>query len=185
VKNIKIIKTGIDVTSIKAQLLQYSKDWECHKIGANVESLLNKGYPEMDVGVLQLKIGVVAHRDQFVGDSEFSKETSAWHRHTAIRTTLRKNGFPNLERCGFLSLPIGKEVGRHIDEGTYYKTRNRYHLSIQGKYLYTCGDEETVIEPGVLFWFDNKQLHSATNIGDEVRITFVFDTKFQLPDWVL
>jgi hypothetical protein len=175
--NIKILKTNVDVSSIKKQLLTYAKDWECQKNERNVDSLLNKGYPEMDVGVLQLKIGVVRNSKEFVGDSEFSKETSAFHRHTAIRTTLRKNGFPNLERCGFLSLPIGKEVGRHIDEGTYYLTRNRYHLSIQGRYLYTCGDEEVVIGPGTLFWFNNKLLHSATNIGDDVRITFVFDVK--------
>lgn len=175
--HINIIKTNVDVSSIKKQLLQYSKDWECQKNQLNTESLLNRGYPEMDVGVLQLKIGVINNADSFVGDSELSKETTSWHRHTAIRTTLRKNGYNNLERCGFLSLPIGKEIGLHIDEGSYYKTRNRYHLSIQGTYKYTCGGESIIIEPGVLFWFNNKLLHSAKNIGDNVRITFVFDEK--------
>lgn len=174
--NIKILKTGLDVSSIKKQLLQYSKDWECQKNLLNVESLLNRGYPEMDVGVLQLKIGVIAKANDFVGDSELSKETLAWNRHTAVRTTLRKNGFPKLERCGFLSLPLAKEVGLHIDEGTYYKTRNRYHLSIQGTYEYTCGDESIIVESGTLFYFNNKLMHSAKNIGNDVRITFVFDT---------
>lgn len=172
---IKIIKTDINTTSIRNQLKQYSKDWEFQKTEANMASLLDKGYPEMDVGVLQLKVGVVLNNNQFVGDSEYSKETSAMARHSAIQTTLRKNGFPKLERCGFLSLPIDGKVGKHIDEGSYYQTRDRYHLSIQGRYLYTCGDDEAIIEPGTLFWFDNKKLHSAQNIGDEVRITFVFD----------
>lgn len=172
---IKILKTDIDVTSIKKQLLEYNKDWNCQTNLRNSDSLLKYGFPEVDIGVLQLKIGTVKSSNDFVGDSETSKETPAWNRHTAIRTTLRKNGFPNLERCGFLSLPVGKEVGRHIDKGTYYLSRDRYHLSIQGTYLYTCGDESVIITPGTLFWFNNKEEHSAKNIGDDVRVTFVFD----------
>lgn len=174
--NITILKTGLDVSSIKSQLLQYSKDWNCQNNLKNSDSLLKYGFPEVDIGVLQLKIGVVKSSNEFVGDSEISRETPAWNRHTAIRTALRKNGFPNLERCGFLSLPVGKSVGRHVDVGNYYLTRNRYHLSVQGTYRYTCGDEEAIIEPGMLFWFDNDLEHSAENIGTDVRITFVFDT---------
>jgi hypothetical protein len=75
----------------------------------------------------------------------------------------------------FLALPVGEIVGSHIDEGTYYLTKDRYHLSIQGKYEYTVGDETTTIEPGTLFWFNNKLPHKAVNIGDNIRITFVFD----------
>lgn len=174
--NIQILKTGIDTTSIKRQLKEYAKDWNCQNNLQNSDSLLKYGFPVVDIGVLQLKIGTVPNKDTFVGDTETSKETPAWNRHTAVRTTLRKNGFPELERCGFLAMPIGGEVGRHIDKGTYYLSRNRYHLSIQGRYLYTVGDEEQIIEEGTLFKFNNKLEHSAKNIGDVVRITFVFDT---------
>lgn len=176
-KNIKIIETGIDVSKVKDQLRIYSKDWECQKNAYNMESLLDRGYPVLDVGVLQLKIGIVGASEDFVGDSEWSKETAAWHRHTAVRTILRKRGLTKLERCGFLALPVGGLIGEHIDQGTYYHTRNRYHLSIQSTYRYTCGDEVVDIHPGTLFEFENTIPHSATNIGDEVRITFVFDVK--------
>ena len=37
------------------------------------------------------------------------------------------------------------------------------------------GDEEYIVEPGTLLWFNNKLLHGTENVGDEVRITFVFD----------
>jgi mannose-6-phosphate isomerase-like protein (cupin superfamily) len=83
--------------------------------------------------------------------------------------------FKKLKRCAFLSLPVGQIVGTHIDEGTYYLTKDRYHLSIQGKYEYTVGDEKIMVEPGTFFWFNNKLSHSAKNIGEEPRITFVFD----------
>jgi mannose-6-phosphate isomerase-like protein (cupin superfamily) len=173
---IKIIKTNIPVESVLKQLKQYSMDWECQKNDENSDSLLNYGFPKIDIGVLQLKVGVVSNSNEFVGDSELSRETTAWNRHTAILTCLRKNGFKKIERCGFLSLPVGKEVGSHIDVGSYYLNRDRYHLSIQGTYLYTCDDQQKVIKPGTLFWFDNKKMHSAKNIGDDIRITFVFDT---------
>jgi hypothetical protein len=32
-----------------------------------------------------------------------------------------------------------------------------------------------IVEPGTLLWFDNKKPHGTKNVGDEVRITFVFD----------
>jgi hypothetical protein len=175
-EDIKILKTGIDVSSIKRDLKVYSSDWNCQMNLKNSDSILKYGFPEVDVGVLQLKIGTVSDASLYVGNSQTSKETPAWHKHTAIRTTLRKHGFKSIERCGFLSMPVGGYVGRHIDVGDYYLTRDRYHLSIQGIYEYTCGDDIAIIDAGTLFWFNNKKEHSAKNLSDEVRITFVFDT---------
>ena len=78
-----------------------------------------------------------------MGDSELSKPTAAYGRHTEILRIIEKE-MPGreLHRCGFLSLPIDGYVGAHIDEGTYYLTRDRYHLSIQGQYQYFVGDSE-------------------------------------------
>ena len=86
-----------------------------------------------------------------------------------------KRNFGKFSRCGFLSLPVGGEVGKHIDIGSYYQTRDRYHLSIQGRYIYTVGDESVTVEPGTLLWFNNKLPHGTKNVGDCVRVTFVFD----------
>ena len=73
-------------------------------------------------------------------------------------------------------------MGWHIDDGTYYHSRDRYHLSLQGIYKYWVGDtpddpnaEMHIIEPGTFFWFNNKKYHKALNIGDVDRLTFVFD----------
>ena len=70
---------------------------------------------------------------------------------------------------------ISHTVGSHIDNGTYYLTRDRYHLSLQGRYEYWVEDEMHIIEPGTFFWFDNKRYHAAKNISDVDRLTFVFD----------
>jgi uncharacterized RmlC-like cupin family protein len=121
-------------------------------------------------------MGGVKKKEDFVGDSEINIKTPAYEHHSEIRKIVRKNfGSKELQRCGFLSLPIDEIVGAHIDEGIYYLTRDRYHLSISGRYQYFVGNETVIVDPGTLFWFNNKLPHGTVNIADEVRITFVFD----------
>ena len=68
--NIKIIKKGIDVSKVVNQLKQYSDDWFIQRKGT--DTLLEKGYADIDVGNLQLIMGAVEKKDDFVGDSELS-----------------------------------------------------------------------------------------------------------------
>ena len=172
--NIKVIKSGIDVNKVIDQLDQYPDDWFIQRKGA--ESLLDRGYEDMDVGNLQLVVGAVKKKEDFVGDSELCKPTEAYDRHTEIIKIINKE-FPGKEiyRCGFLSLPIDGYVGAHIDEGTYYLTKDRYHISIAGRYQYFVGNETLIVQPGTLFWFNNKLPHGAVNLDNETRVTFVFD----------
>jgi len=172
-KNIRIIKTGVDVSKILEQLKQYPEDWGSQKDLQDAEQLDPTEYT-VTVDVLQLIVGGVEAEGQYVGNTEICIQTPAYEKHTEILNYLRKY-FKKLRRCGFLALPIGEMVGSHIDEGTYYLTKDRYHLSIQGKYEYSVGEETVIVEPGTLFWFNNKLPHKAVNIGDNVRITFVFD----------
>ena len=173
-KNIKVLKKGIDVSKVLDQLEQYSDDWYIQRKGT--DTLLERGYADIEVGNLQLIMGAVKKKEDFVGDSELNKPTAAYQRHTEVIKIINKE-FPAREvhRCGFLSLPVDGYVGAHIDEGTYYQTRDRYHLSIAGKYQYFVGNETAIVDAGTLFWFNNKMPHGAVNLGEETRITFVFD----------
>ena len=172
--NIRIIKTGINVSKILKQLHQYPEDWGVQRTVGGAQSMLDRGFPEVEAGVLQIVMGGVESLDQYVGDTEICIPTPAYKRHTEVVGFLRRN-FKRFSRCGFLSLPVGGGVGQHIDVGNYYLTRDRYHLSIQGTYDYTVGDETVRVEPGTLLWFNNKLPHGTRNVGDVVRITFVFD----------
>jgi mannose-6-phosphate isomerase-like protein (cupin superfamily) len=171
--NIRIIKTSVDVSGILKQLTQYPEDWGSQKNLKNTQQLDPTKYL-VTADVLQLIMGGITKQGEYVGDTEICIPTPAYQKHTEVVKFVKKY-FKKLKRCGFLALPPGEQVGRHIDFGSYYLTKDRYHLSIQGRYLYTCGDEEIIIEPGTFFWFNNKLEHSALNIGDDVRITFVFD----------
>ena len=173
--NIRIIKTGINVSKILNQLKQYPEDWNAVRNMDGAKSCIDEyGFPEVEAGVLQLVMGGVNSIDEYVGDTDICIPTPAINHHTEIIGFLRRN-FKKFSRCGFLSLPIGGEVGVHIDKGNYYLTRDRYHLAIQGSYDYTVGGETVRVEPGTLLWFNNKLPHGTKNVGDCVRITFVFD----------
>lgn len=171
--NIRVVKTDIDVSKIQTQLKKNVSDWGSQKGLDNVE-LKDPHQYITSVDVLQLVMGGIETPGQQVGDTEICIKTPAYKNHSEVRKYLRKY-FPTMYRCGFLALPIDEIVGAHIDEGTYYLTKDRYHLSIQGRYQYFVGNESIIVEPGTLFWFNNKLPHGTVNIGDEVRITFVFD----------
>ena len=176
-KFIKVIKTGIDVSKVTEQLRKNPADWNHQKKQEGVRSLVDEhGFDDLPISNLQLTIGAVKKKKDFVGNSELSVNTPAYKRHTEI-IKLIKEEFGNKEiyRCGFLALPVDEYVGAHIDEGTYYKTKDRYHLSIMGEYQYFTGRDSIIVKPGTLFWFNNKQPHGAVNTADETRITFVFD----------
>ena len=178
-KFIKVIKTGIDVSKVTEQLRKNPSDWNHQKKEEGVRSLVNEhGFDDLPISNLQLTIGAVKKKKDFVGNSELSVNTPAYKRHTEI-IKLIKEEFGNKEiyRCGFLALPVDEYVGAHIDEGTYYKTKDRYHLSIKGEYQYFTGGEIIKVKPGTLFWFNNKMPHGAVNTSDETRITFVFDVR--------
>ena len=172
-KHIKILKTGIDVSKIIKQLDEHPEDWGSQQKLKNVK-LKDPHEYITSVDVLQLVMGGISKSGENVGDTEICIKTPAYEKHSEIRKFLNKN-YPNYSRCGFLALPVGEIVGAHIDEGKYYLTKDRYHLSIQGQYSYFVGNENIVVDPGTLLWFNNKIPHGTVNLGQETRITFVFD----------
>ena len=171
--DIRIIKTGINVSKIKAQLEQYADDWGNQKQMEGAQQI-DPGFHKIEAGVLQLIVGAISKPDEMAYNTELCIKVPAYDRHTEIVNFMKRH-FHAHSRCGFLSLPVGDIVGTHTDQGTYYLTKDRYHLSIQGRYKYHCGDDEVIVEPGTLLWFDNKKPHGTVNVGDETRITFVFD----------
>ena len=172
-KHIKILKTGIDVSPILAQLEKYADDWGHQKVLEGVELQDPDEYLTYST-VLQLVIGAIEYPGQYVGNSEICVGLPALERHTEVVDFVRRH-FGTMRRCAYLGLPVGGVVGKHRDYGSYYLDKHRYHLSLQGRYWYKVEDEEITVEPGTLFWFNNKLPHEAKNIGDIERINFVFD----------
>ena len=82
-----------------------------------------------------------------------------------------------LGRAKIICLPAGRRVFPHVDQGDYYRVRDRFHFvlrSSRGSWL-RAGNEEIRMREGELWWFDNKQPHEAFNDGDQDRIHLIFD----------
>ncbi|WP_394202647.1 aspartyl/asparaginyl beta-hydroxylase domain-containing protein [Marinagarivorans algicola] len=82
-----------------------------------------------------------------------------------------------LGRATVVRLLPGCRVYPHIDEGEYYKYRDRYHIVIQspsGSEM-KAGDETVTWREGEFWWFDNKAMHEAYNRGDDYRVHIIFD----------
>ena len=104
---IKVLKTKINVTKVIDQLKKYPQDWNHQKNLKNSHSLVDRGFVDLPTSALQLIIGAVKKKDDFVGDSEINVKTPAYEHHNEIRNIIRKEiGSKELQRCGFLSLPV-------------------------------------------------------------------------------
>ena len=99
--NIKVIKTGINVSKIVRQLEMYPQDWGMQKRVDGAQSMLDRGFPEIEAGVLQLVMGGIEHEGQYVGDTEICIPTEACRRHTEIISFLKRN----FKRCRCFSTP--------------------------------------------------------------------------------
>jgi len=167
--NFRFIEKNIDVSRILQQVLDNPKDWEEVSTYKNIEGDMNP------YGFLPLVMAVVKNRTDNPKNSELQRNTPLYDKYTEVRKWLQSYGINQTSRAAFFRLQPGGGVHNHIDDGTYYLTRDRYHLSLQGRYLYEVEGEKHIIEPGTFFWFDNKKYHNAVNIADIDRITFVFD----------
>jgi hypothetical protein len=82
-----------------------------------------------------------------------------------------------LSRATIVRLKPRSEVGVHIDAGSYYLIRHRFHLVLRSSCgsVLRAGNEQVRMQEGELWWFDNKQHHSAFNESSEWRIHYIFD----------
>jgi hypothetical protein len=168
--NFRFIEKNIDVSKILNQVLSNSQDWKAVSAYKNISGDLEP------YGFLPLVMAWVKEEGVSPKDTEYQMNTPMYKKYTEIRKWLKIQGITEISRAAFFKLRIDGSVGRHVDEGAYYSTRDRFHLSLQGKYLYHVDGEEHVIEPGTWFWFNNKKHHWAKNISpDTERITFVWD----------
>ena len=83
-----------------------------------------------------------------------------------------------LGRALIVRLPPGGQVLPHVDDGSYYAIRDRYHLAIASKpggSILGTSREEVEMKPGELWWLPNKQRHWARNLSATDRIHLIFD----------
>lgn len=80
-----------------------------------------------------------------------------------------------VHRVSLVLLPPKAEVTPHIDAGTYYENKDRFHIVIQGEYVVQVRTDTQKFIQGELWFFDNKQAHSTRNNSNTNRIAMIFD----------
>ena len=170
---IRIIAEDIDPKPFLAQIEAEDWLWVSKQFGKEPKGYGGKSNPP---GFLPLTMGVASEDDDaLVKNSELQTNTEMYDKFTAVHEFWDKWGFTTHNRAAFFRLGVGNQVHKHIDDGKYYLTKDRYHLSLQGTYRYQVGNLQMVVEPGTFFWFNNKVPHAAWNIGEVERVSLVFD----------
>lgn len=125
-------------------------------------------------GLRKSAIGERKRKD--VHESRWTTGSAKYPKACAFLEIFAKKQKGLLGRAKIVCLPVGKRVYPHIDQGEYYRPRDRYHFVLRstGSWM-KSGDEEISMKEGELWWFDNDEVHEARNDGSEDRIHMIFD----------
>ena len=175
----KLIRSGINVAPLVEEVRSQEQAW-----------LIDTGRQDrirVQRDTNTIFIRAASHRsDLHINENQETRLTSMaelFPRALAFMTEFAQEMECQLSRATIVRLKPKSRVLRHVDEGSYYFVRDRFHLvlkSAAGSVL-RSGGEEVRMQEGELWWFDNKQFHDAYNDSDEWRIHYIFDLLF--PDY--
>ena len=172
-KYFRLIRSGIDVAGLLEEVRSQEEAWLIDT------GRQNKIRVQRDTNTIFLRTAV--HRpDLPINENQESRLTSVSKRFPkalVFMTEFAREMNCHLSRATVVRLKPHSRVFRHIDEGSYYFLRERFHLVLQsatGSVLMS-GGEEVRMQEGELWWFDNKQFHESRNDSDEWRIHYIFD----------
>ena len=166
--NIIIIEENIDVKPFLEEMDLDDWDWVSKQKGNNI------GGNKNPYGFLPL-VWAKVRKGEDPHDALGQGKTALYDKYKNVQKFWERHNITQTGRAAFFRLKPGNSVGTHIDRGLYYKEKDRYHLSLQGTYLYTVGNQQMYVAPGTFFWFNNKIPHGAINVGDVDRYTLVWD----------
>jgi hypothetical protein len=172
-KNFTLIRKGVDVTSLLAEIDQRPEVW-----------FEQTGRREIRVQAAALAIPIRGLRKSKIRgrkrrDVHESRYTTISRSFQNVRRFIEEFAMEidaKLGRAKIVNLPPGKRVLAHRDRGEYYACRDRYHLVLDSEGAWMrAGDEEVSMCSGELWWFDNKAVHDAWNPSEHRRIHLIFD----------
>lgn len=171
-KHFKLMQKNIDVAQFMQELFEYQGLWS--------DSRAKKIALHRDTLAIHLR-NAVTQPGEDVNDAQIDEETAEYPSFPKLTTYLEhfaKKMRGSLARVTIVSLKPSAQVYAHIDHGSYYAKRDRYHLvlqSVAGSRMLS-GGEECVFQKGELWRFDNKAMHEAFNPSDGAeRIHVIFD----------
>jgi outer membrane protein assembly factor BamB/orotate phosphoribosyltransferase len=172
-KYFQLIRSGIDVAPLLQEVCSREQAWLINT------SRQNKIRVQRDTNTIFIS-GPVPRPDLNVNENQESRFTAVaelFPKAVAFMTGFAREMNAQLSRATIVRLKPQSRVSRHIDAGSYYLIRDRFHLVLRspaGSVLMS-GGEQVRMQEGELWWFDNKQYHEAYNESGEWRIHYIFD----------
>ncbi len=172
-KYFKLVRSGIDVAPLLEEVQAQSQAWLIDT------ARQDKIRVQRDTNTIFLR-GAVPRPDLRINENQETRLTSVanlFPRALGFMTEVAAEMNCHLSRATIVRLKPKSGVLRHIDEGSYYFLRDRFHLVLESSAgsVMMSGGEEVRMQEGELWWFDNKQYHESRNEGDEWRIHYIFD----------
>ncbi len=172
-KYFKLIHAGVDVGPLLEEVRSQEQAWLLNT------SRQDKIRVQRDTNTIFLS-GPVSRPDLNVNENQETALTAVsrlFPRALAFMNGIAQEMDAQLSRATIVRLKPKSQVLRHIDIGSYYLIRDRFHLvlySSAGSVLMS-GGECVRMKEGELWWFDNKQYHESSNESEEWRIHYIFD----------
>lgn len=176
-KYFRRIHEHVDIDPILDELARQPDAWFWQTGRQAKNKVQREAYAIPIRGIRKSKIGDRERRD--VHETRWTTSSNHFPAVVAFLEDFAREMNGELSRARLVNLPGGGKVYAHVDRGEYYKIRDRYHLVLdapEGCELEAAGE---VIHPkaGELWWFDNKQEHSASNPTSKDRLHLIFDLK--------
>ncbi|MGA7236836.1 MAG: PQQ-binding-like beta-propeller repeat protein [Bryobacteraceae bacterium] len=172
-KYFKLIRSDIDVAPLLEEVKSQEQAW---LIATGRQDRIRV---QRDTNTIFLS-AAVQRPDLNINENQETRLTSVsklFPRALAFMTQFAQEMNCCLSRATIVRLKPQSQVFRHIDEGSYYFLRDRFHLVLRspaGSVL-VSGGETVRMKEGELWWFDNKQFHESYNESDDWRIHYIFD----------
>ena len=172
-KYFRLIRSGIDVAPFLDEIAAQEQTWLIET------GRQDKIRVQRDTNTIFLR-SAVPRPDLNINENQETRLTPVarcFPRAMTFLTEFASEMGCELSRATIVRLKPKSQVFRHIDEGSYYFLRDRFHLVVRspaGSVLMS-GGETVRMHEGELWWFDNKQYHESYNESDDWRIHFIFD----------
>jgi outer membrane protein assembly factor BamB len=172
-KYFKLIRSDVDVAPLLEEVRSQEQAW---LIATGRQDRIRV---QRDTNTIFLS-AAVQRPDLNINENQETRLTSAsklFPRALAFMTQFAQEMNCCLSRATIVRLKPQSQVFRHIDEGSYYFLRDRFHLVLRSPAgsLLMSGGETVRMKVGELWWFDNKQFHESYNESDDWRIHYIFD----------
>ncbi|MBP6948737.1 MAG: aspartyl/asparaginyl beta-hydroxylase domain-containing protein [Candidatus Pacebacteria bacterium] len=176
-QNFKLIKKDVDVSTTLLELSNFlEKNTWSNVRSKNISYHENTKHVSLREHKINRKDNTVEYYRNSGNIITVPQNAPYFTKTISLLKIFEKELGGQLERVMIVTLDGNSNVKPHIDEGSYYLTRDRYHLVLKtNNSINFCGSENQIYNTGELWWFDNKKMHHVENRSNETRIHIIFD----------